>query len=419
MGSTGARLLGFGDSFIANGSAADSGGGYPFTSTIGILPMLEAMSLGRLRYDHANNKGVAGQTSTQVLARYGTDVTANLSRFDVLYVAAGRNDPDATLADGNTTVANLSAICTMARAQRKVVLLEIPNPPRSFAIVTDAQRRVRAYVNEKMRAYARATQGVTFCDYYRDWVDASLSTGAPASGISSDGLHPDITGALYAARRLVDQVGFAFPYPARSQAQGDWYDATTNTAGNILAAISNTAQLLQGTAGTASAPVTGNVATSWTCSRYSGTGTEVVCSKDAASSGYDSVGGDKQVITISTLSGSFLGAFRNANITPAAALIGQYVEGQIELDLSALVGCTGMALYLYHWNGTASKYAIALNNGSGGVIAYPNGRYLFRTPPMLLEPSASQLRIELTFQFNAGGSGVIKASAPSIRVVDA
>lgn len=413
----GAHIMTFGDSFAA-ASVADGGSGYPASQAAFIAPMLEAISLGKFRFDHANMRGVSGNTTTQMLARYAADVAASYDNFDILLVQGGRNDGHTALSDANTTVANLTAICEQARMAGKKVWLEIPNPPRTTGITTDTQRKIRGNVNQRMQEYCRSTSGaVVYMDFWRDWVDPAVSTGVAATSVLHDGLHADCLGAYRAAKRILDTVGSQYPEAPRNAGAWDWYDATNNPKGNILSALSTTAQRLIGTTGTAGTGTSGSIATGWKSARYSGTGTQVVFSKEAAAAGYGNAGTDKQVVTVSTLSGDFYGPFATDYFSTPAGLLGLYVFAQIEVEVTDLVGCTNINMGMYHNNGSTAKGSFGFFNGLHSNLPLPNGKYLIRTQPMLVENVTNVMWAEACFGFSSGGSGVLKFSAPEIRVV--
>jgi lysophospholipase L1-like esterase len=416
----GARLAIISDSFGAANGNRQSGYPQAFTSTTGVASMLEAFTQGRFRFSLEMNKSVSGNSTTQMLARFATDIEANFDLFDILMIDGGRNDGQASKANGDTTIANLMEMASRGVVAGKPVIMMTPNPPRTFGITTDAQRRVRGYVNREVKRRCAMMKGVVYIDFWRDWVDPTLNTGAPAAGITYDQMHPDVTGAVFAARRLIDTIGFAFPLPPKDQAQWDWYDASMNPAGNLLALkgtpLGNTPRM-GGTGGTIStyAGGTAGVAANFAISRVSGTGTEVTASKEAGVAGYDSAGGDKQVLTVAALSGpTLINLQTDIGSAPPAGVMGGDCFAQCEVEVSNLVGLTSFTLTLQYWNGSANQVSVALNNGTGAVIPLPNGKYMLRTPNFTVTALAQNLQWIFNAGFNTGGSGIIKVGAPGI-----
>lgn len=410
----GNRLCVLADSFGINGARSSS---YPqaYTSTTGPVAMLEALSFGRFTFDVDLQFATLGHTTTQMAARYDADVAANYEDFEVLWLDGGRNDDDTSKAAGDITVANFIAMATKALRNGKSVFIPTPNPPRSYLISTDNQRKVRGYVNREVKKWCVGKRGVAYVDRWRDWVDPTVSTGVPASGITTDGMHPEVTAAVRDARRVIDTVGFAFPLPYKEQSAWDWYDASLNPTGNLLALKSTAMPRLAGTGGSKTT-FTGNVADNFSLSRLSGAGTEIVASKEAASAGYGSEGGDRQVLTVSTLSGDVGFILAGADLgAPPAGLVGQQVFGQFEVELASMVGNTSLNVFLQYWNGAENIVTYALNSGTGAVIPWPDGKLLLKTPEFTLT-GAQSLQILVSGGFNSGGSGIIKLGAPGIWV---
>jgi lysophospholipase L1-like esterase len=132
------------------------------------------------------NRGIARQTTPQMLARFRQDVIALRPR--VVHIIGGTND-----ITGNTgpmtlkdTTDNIEAMCAMARAHDiKVVLGAVPPRP---AFVGETRT-----LNTWLRTFAE-TSGATFIDY-----TSVLDNGRGAfkPGLSRDGVHPTALG--YAA----------------------------------------------------------------------------------------------------------------------------------------------------------------------------------------------------------------------------
>src|SRR5690606_40502634 len=64
---------------------------------------------------------VSGETTAEMRARYGDDIAATYSRFDILWIDGGRNDGHTSLASGEETIANIVAMATAARDAGKLV----------------------------------------------------------------------------------------------------------------------------------------------------------------------------------------------------------------------------------------------------------------------------------------------------------
>ena len=412
----GRRIAIISDSFGGPNVARQESFPQAYSSTTGVVAMLQALSFGQFLVDADDVHAVSGETTAEMRARYGDDIAATYGRFDILWIDGGRNDGHTSLASGEETVANIVAMATAARDAGKLVLVFTPNPPRSYAISSDDHRRVRGYVNREVKKWCATQASVAYIDVWRDWVDPADATGGPASGITTDGLHPDVTGAIYAARRTLEQIGASYSRPPREQSAWDWYDPTTNPKGNLLALRSTSVPRMAGTDGSVST-YSGTVASGFTAERIAGTGDEIAFSKEAAVAGYDSPGSEAQVITVSTLDGATNGVLRtDIGSAPDDTTKGSFIFGQFEVELAGMSGCTGLFALMQYWDGAANVGSYGLNNGSGGVIPWPDGTYLIRTPSLLIGEAAQNLQLMLGFVFESGGSGVIKARSPGIWI---
>jgi lysophospholipase L1-like esterase len=147
------------------------------------------------------NRGISGQTTPQMLARFRADVIAQ--QPTVVVILAGTND----LA-GNTEPMTLEAIednlvsmAELAKANRIRVVLASILPVSDYdsrdgkPLIRTTQRppeRIRA-LNEWMRSYAAANK-LIYLDYYSAMID---DKGFLRDELSNDGLHPNEKG--YAA----------------------------------------------------------------------------------------------------------------------------------------------------------------------------------------------------------------------------
>ena len=142
------------------------------------------------------DRGISGQTTPQMLARFRADVIALKPK--AVHIMAGTND-----VAGNTGAATIETvegnIMTMAELARahgiKVILGSVP-PAAAFPWSPSKQPVPQiAALNSWLRGYAKA-EGFTYVDYF-----AALATpeGAMKPGLASDGVHPTAQG--YAVMR--------------------------------------------------------------------------------------------------------------------------------------------------------------------------------------------------------------------------
>ncbi len=137
------------------------------------------------------NRGIGGERSEQVRARFAQDVLALHPQAVVILVGtndAVANSPALPLA---MTEANIAAMTTLARAAGVRVLLASVPPLgwRAYPLIpANAEKRIGAQ-NAWMREYA-ARSGAGFVDYWR----------VMRPDLTSDGVHPSAAGYAVMAR---------------------------------------------------------------------------------------------------------------------------------------------------------------------------------------------------------------------------
>jgi len=144
------------------------------------------------------NRGIGGQTSSQMLLRMMSDVVDLKPR--AVHIMAGTND-----IAGNTgpmtpqmTQENLRAMVDIARRHSITVLIASIPPAAGFPWTPGLEtRRPIAAMNAWIKQFASQSRS-TFIDY---WPVLDDGTGAMKAGLASDGVHP--TAAGYAAMEQV------------------------------------------------------------------------------------------------------------------------------------------------------------------------------------------------------------------------
>jgi lysophospholipase L1-like esterase len=129
------------------------------------------------------DKGVSGNTTTQMLARYAADVTANLANFDVLVFEPGPNDAGGSNIGEYAMKSNYVQIIETTLAAGKTVIVITPTntltPPQSYR--TNVINWLIPYIaNLQSLGYQIALINT---DSFMTLSDLS------------DGVHPNITGA--------------------------------------------------------------------------------------------------------------------------------------------------------------------------------------------------------------------------------
>jgi lysophospholipase L1-like esterase len=142
------------------------------------------------------DRGISGQTTPQMLARFRADVIA--LKPQAVHIMAGTNDiaGNTGAATIETVKGNIASMAELARAHGiKVILASIP-PAAAFPWSPDKHPApaILAF-NAWLKAYA-ARNGFAYVDYHAALTDAQ---GGMKPGLSSDGVHPTVAG--YAVMR--------------------------------------------------------------------------------------------------------------------------------------------------------------------------------------------------------------------------
>lgn len=138
------------------------------------------------------DRGISGQTSSQMLVRFWPDVIALHPR--IVQILAGTNDIAGNT--GPTTEQdyenNIMAMVTLARAHHIRVILGSMPPAVAFWWKPEPYQPAAEirHLNDWLRRYARSS-GVGFIDYYAHLVTPA---GAFRSDLSNDGVHPNEAG---------------------------------------------------------------------------------------------------------------------------------------------------------------------------------------------------------------------------------
>ncbi|MFT3794229.1 SGNH/GDSL hydrolase family protein [Flavobacterium sp.] len=137
------------------------------------------------------NKGIGGQTTPQMLARFEKDVLA--LRPKIVVIMAGTND-----IAGNTgpmtlqmTLDNIVKMTEMAKANKIKVVLCSVLPANGFPWNRSIQPADKIIaLNQMIKAYADKNK-IVYADYYRVTVDQNKGLKKEFSG---DGVHPNKKG---------------------------------------------------------------------------------------------------------------------------------------------------------------------------------------------------------------------------------
>ncbi len=142
------------------------------------------------------DRGISGQTTSQMLLRFRQDVIALHPK--AVHIMAGTNDiaGNTGAATRDTVQGHIETMAELAQAHGiKVILASIP-PAAAFPWSSDKRPAPQiAAFNAWLRGYARA-HGYTYVDYH---TAMTTPEGGMKPGLATDGVHP--TPAGYAVMR--------------------------------------------------------------------------------------------------------------------------------------------------------------------------------------------------------------------------
>ena len=134
-------------------------------------------------------RGIGGQTSTQMLARFTADVI-NLHPKAVV-IMAGTNDVAQNIywVEPGKVVDNVVAMCLLARASGIVPIISSIPPCAAFRWNPDIKNAPQTIVdiNKRLRAYAEVN-GIVYVDYHAALADKQNGF---LKQLSDDGCHPN------------------------------------------------------------------------------------------------------------------------------------------------------------------------------------------------------------------------------------
>jgi len=138
-------------------------------------------------------RGISGQTASQMLVRFRQDVI-NLKPKAVT-IMAGTNDLAQQMAAMSyypeaNIVGNIISMCELAKANGIKVLLCSITPCAHYIPIPEIAAGVEiAKINKQLKAYADATKGVTYVDYFTPLANSEMGLDPE---MSYDGIHPNI-----------------------------------------------------------------------------------------------------------------------------------------------------------------------------------------------------------------------------------
>jgi lysophospholipase L1-like esterase len=382
----GSVLVAAGDSITNNGFAVNSSSAIEVTR--GFVPWGVNLSRQLLSLPNNANAGVAGNTTTQLLARYDTDVIAKNPK--VVSIHIGTNDVTTAVDSASVTsvistaISNISAMIVKNRAIGAFTFLFKIFPRGTLSnTVTPTQMtsfQIAAWEGINAWILTQAASDIKIVDVepYVGNMDSqhTMKTGYD----TADNLHPSATGAFWA--------GYAFAQAITSSVtSGDILFQSNTDPLNLV-----TGGFMTGTTGTFNVSgdsiATGSVAAGWIGDGSVSGGATVTLQKVARTDGF----GEWQQMT---LGGTYTGTTKYARVRKSQTItgnIGDVVQGFCEVEVDAgLQAIKEISL-------TFSNTFNLITNQPYLQQPQPNGPWkaVFRTLPFTLTASASSVAIYCT-----------------------
>jgi lysophospholipase L1-like esterase len=270
----------FGDS-ISFANVITSGGTQRTHEGVGYLTNYNMLANQRMNFQEVNNKGVSGNSTTQMAARL-SDLDG--ITFDVCFVMGGTNDVTSKVA-ASTIITNLGAVYDYVCGTLGKRCVALPILPRDYwpsftaGEITTGLATI-ATVNAWIYAQHGRYAGKLIANTSRVHDDMDDGAGGAITESTYDDLHPAMYGGMLNGMAL---KAILAPY------FGNNPEPDFSAAANLL--LNGT---MSGTGGTAGSGTTGTVATSFSATHSGGTGNTVL-SKDTDG---------KQLIAHSTFNGT-------------------------------------------------------------------------------------------------------------------
>lgn len=343
------------------------------------------------------NRGAPGQTSTQLIKLYKSQVLDLASNFilgcvgtnDMLQAVAGQEAAVLLLMQTN----KLQAIGQAIGQGTVYIACTIPPLSSSASGFTAARQRLGMRFNEWLRLTVRGMRGVILLDLFNIMVNST--TGDYRPNWSADGIHPNATAIRAAAdefKRLISGV-----VPPGVGLMGTLVDsAVTDPLSQQL--LRN--GVMNGTAGTIAGGVTGSAADNWTLTQSGGAvvGTGGQARNDIATGvGY----GFDQGMAV-----TFAGIGNSVDLlsTDVAPTVGQYIWAECNVTGTAITNLSLLQVWIDAIidGNTYSIDAIRANGATNSIDAAFN--YYLKTPFWKV-PAGTLTNCRLRVKLVAAGAG--------------
>ncbi|MBJ2225773.1 hypothetical protein I6U33_05230 [Pseudomonas carnis] len=359
---------------------------------------------GLAAFPLALNKGIDGNTTSQMLARLQTDVIANSNAFDVMVHFGTGNDriKGMTL---EQTIRNLEYMYSALIKRGKIVIAIAETPVMGANVGLPAQQTANHFAVHNWYLNVAPSLGVVVVNPWDEMVDpASGSNFWPLGGLTGDGLHPTAAGARIIGRKVAEALKRLFTFPAVLPTANVAYDAALVPGGSL---IPNS--LLTGTNGVlgGGSNATGQLASSCTLLGSDLNGLAVAASKEAADFGF------KQVLRITGMpSGTTPTLTLEQSVDVSKLAVGQRLRAVAGWEfISVNTSVLQVALQIVAAGASGTTVAQIgqnqeLNHAMPiGTIA---GTLVTQTLTLSEVPTSLKLRLSIIFKSGTGQDATIK-----------
>jgi len=363
---------------------------------------------GRLRL--IRNAGVGGDTTADMLTRLQRDVL-NYNP-DVVIVQAAVNDTINDVAFA-TTISNLESMFDSILDSGALLLAETSLPLDPTHTSWSAARAINlCNINNWIMDYVRKSKRAVVHDAYSSVIDPTSATGAWITNtVDSNGVHQTELGAQYWGESLYNVIIGVFPpVPMRPLSMSDTY-GVSSTSTQL-----NDNPLMQGTDGTASGGITGNVPTGYTLTE---TGSAAVVTTTGVSRS-DGIGSDFQIVVTSTANNDTV-TFNRTTALVSRVTAGDILEMEVHLVGSSITALAHIevGLVMSITSGVSGAQICALCNYDTSA-AWSRDFNLVLVTPKLVIPSGvtvSNLNMRFSSVYTGAGGGTYNIGRLSIRKV--
>jgi lysophospholipase L1-like esterase len=359
---------------------------------------------GLAAFPMALNKGIDGNTTSQMLARLQADVMANSTAFDVMVHFGTGNDRLQGMSL-EQTIRNLEYLYAALIKRGKLVIAIAETPVIGANVGLPAQQTANHFAVHNWYLNVAPSLGVIVVNPWEEMVDPASGTSFwPKEGMTGDGLHPTPMGARIIGRKVGEALKRLFTFPALLPTSSVAYDSTAVPGGSL---IPNS--LLTGTNGTlgAGSNAMGQLATSCTLLGSNLTGLTVAASKESADFGF------KQVLRITGMpSGTTPTLTMEQSVDVSKVAVGQIlraVAGWEFVSVNTSVLQVALQIVAATSNGTTIAQ-IGQNQELNHALPIGSIDGTLVTQPLTLAqvPTSLKVRLSIIFKAGAGQDATIK-----------